>query len=165
MLSIRSASEPVRALLAAIAHLRRTAVQRHQVTLGGLEQHLRAVLQREPHKLGHHITPKARTRTAGKPSRTSSRTDGRSTNPLGRRDNGPLSLHPGHSFRAARRRHHVHPPLWRHMRSGGECLARAGATESGCSGTFRSACRPPGCAARSGGLRALCPDERPVTQR
>src|SRR5262245_6898663 len=32
-------------------------MQRHQVTLGGLEQHLRAVIEREPHELGHHITP------------------------------------------------------------------------------------------------------------
>ena len=40
--------------LAAIAQLRRTAMQRDQVTLGGLEQHLRAVIEREPHELGHH---------------------------------------------------------------------------------------------------------------
>ena len=34
-----------------------TPTQRHQVTLGGLKHHLRAVIEREPHELIHHNTP------------------------------------------------------------------------------------------------------------
>ena len=38
---------------AALAHVRLPATKRHQVALSGLEHHIRAVIEREPHKLGH----------------------------------------------------------------------------------------------------------------
>src|SRR3981189_3626900 len=44
--------------LAAVAHLRRAALHGHRVPLGGLEQHLRAVIERKPHELGHRTPPR-----------------------------------------------------------------------------------------------------------